>query len=194
MHYLYDTIVQHFPFATLTAVYTLTSKLHIICALTLPSTGVIHDLYYNPCPLPQLASPINKHWCRLTCIDVAFSSIPIRNASHPWPVLAGEPCCTDLEYTHLHPAIVSLPEEHSIPDLSHTPNLNNMRTLTLFASTHRYIGIVIPFPILDGLCFHAKAEQHYVSTLTAHYYYTSTPVPNIIHLKLLQCNNGECKM
>lgn len=72
---------------------------------------------------------------------------------------------------HLHPAIVSLPEEDSAPD---TPNPNNVRTLTLFASIHKYIEIVIPFPILDGQCFHAKAEQHYISTSTAHYYYTST--------------------
>lgn len=133
---------------------------------------------------------------RLANINAALRLIAVRNASHPWRVLAGETGCTDLKYMHLHPAIVSLPEEQSAPDLSHTTITCE---LSLFASHQRHIGTLIPFPILDGLCFYAKAEQHYVSTLTAHYYYTSTPVPicalsNIIHLKVLQCNNEECKM
>jgi hypothetical protein len=129
---------------------TLFVRLYIIRALTLPSTSIIHDLYNNLCPQHQLASPINEQGC--------FCLIPKTNASHPWPALAGETCCTDVEYMHLHPAVVSLPEEDSAPDLSHTPTTCEL--FTLFASIHRYIGIVIPFPILDGRCFHAKAEQH----------------------------------
>jgi hypothetical protein len=39
--------------------------------------------------------------------------IPITDSSHPWPALGGETYCTELEYMHCNPAIVTLVEEDS---------------------------------------------------------------------------------
>jgi hypothetical protein len=168
----------------------------MICALTLPSTSVIHDLYDNLCPRHQLASPIN--W-----LNEAFRLIPITNASHPWlakPVV---------QTWNTYISILQLfrYQKKTAPDLSHAPNLLLRANSTLFASIHRYIRIVIPFiyNLIHTRWFMLSCKGYTTLRIniavgsTAHYYYTSTPVPiwassNIIHVHVLLCNNGECKM